>query len=48
MEKITVNVVVNSNINKVWESWNKPEHIVNWCSGDPSWHTPRANNDFKV
>jgi uncharacterized protein YndB with AHSA1/START domain len=48
MTKITVSVEVNSTIDKVWDSWNTPEHIVNWCSGDDSWHTPRATNDLKV
>lgn len=48
MTKITVSVEVKSTLNKVWESWNEPKHIVNWCSWDDSWHTPNATNDLKV
>ena len=28
--KITVKVSVNTDINKVWDYWTKPEHIKNW------------------
>lgn len=27
MQKIKVGVLVNSNINKVWECWNNPQDI---------------------
>lgn len=36
---ITVSVVVNSNVERVWELWNGPHHNLHWNSGSPDWHT---------
>lgn len=35
-------------MDKVWEYWTKPEHIVKWNSASEDWHTPRAENDLRV
>lgn len=50
MEKttITVEATVNAPVAKVWESWNKPEHITKWCSPSPDWHTPHAESDLRA
>jgi len=45
---ITIETTVNAPVDKVWECWNKPEHITQWCSASDEWHTPRAENDLKV
>jgi uncharacterized protein YndB with AHSA1/START domain len=45
---ITVQATINATVSKVWEYWNKPEHIVNWCFASEDWHAPRATNDLKV
>ncbi len=45
---ITVETIVQAPIEKVWELWNGPEHIVNWAIGSPDWETPSAENDLKV
>jgi len=45
---ITVETTVNAPVQKVWDYWNKPEHITQWCSGSPDWHTPRAENDIRT
>lgn len=47
-EKITVETTVNAPIEKVWESWSKPEHIIKWATASDDWHTPKADNDLKV
>jgi uncharacterized protein YndB with AHSA1/START domain len=44
---LTVQTTVNAPIEKVWESWNNPEDITNWCSASPDWHTPTATNDLR-
>jgi uncharacterized protein YndB with AHSA1/START domain len=44
---LTVQSTVNAPIEKVWESWNNPEDITNWCSASPDWHTPTATNDLR-
>ena len=44
---ITVATTVNASIEKVWAFWTKPEHIVNWNSASPDWHSPKAENDLR-
>lgn len=45
---ITVECTVMAPIQKVWECWTEPEHIVNWSAASDDWHAPRAENDLKV
>ena len=45
---ITVENTVNAPVEKVWEYWNKPEHIVNWAAASDDWHTIRAENDLRA
>lgn len=45
--KITVEVIINATIQKVWTQFNEPEHIVNWCFASDDWHAPVAENDFR-
>ena len=45
---ITVSTKVNAPIEKVWEYFSKPEHIVKWNNASEDWHTPKAENDFRV
>lgn len=45
---ITVEVLVNAAVEKVWEYWSKPAHIVQWCNASPDWHTPHAENDLQA
>lgn len=46
--RITVAATVNAPAEKVWEFWTKPEHITQWNSASPDWHTPRSENDVRV
>lgn len=45
---ITVETTVTAPVEKVWTLWTGPEHIVNWNSASPDWHSPRAENDLRV
>lgn len=45
---ITVSVVVNTPIEKVWNYFTTPAHIMQWNNASPDWHTPNAMNDFNV
>ena len=45
---LTVENTVNAPVEKVWEYWTKPEHIIKWNTPSDDWHTPRAENDLKV
>ncbi len=44
---ITIKNTVKASKEKVWEFWNKPEHITKWAFASPEWHAPRAENDLK-
>jgi uncharacterized protein YndB with AHSA1/START domain len=44
---ITVETIVNAPVAKVWDSWNAPEHITQWCAASPDWHAPAATNDLR-
>ena len=45
---ITVQIVVKSPMAKVWECWNKPEHITGWAFASDDWTAPKAENDSRV
>jgi uncharacterized protein YndB with AHSA1/START domain len=45
---ITVESTVNADVEKVWEYFTKPEHVVNWNNASDDWFTPRAENDLRV
>lgn len=44
---VTVEATVNANIEKVWDLWSEPKHIMNWCQASPDWHAPEAENDLR-
>jgi uncharacterized protein YndB with AHSA1/START domain len=45
---ITVESLIKAPLEKVWNFWTLPEHIVNWNNASDDWHTPRAENDLRV
>lgn len=46
-QKITVQTTVQAPLEKTWDYWTKPEHIVNWNFASPEWHSPAAENDLR-
>jgi len=45
---ITVEILIKAPIEKVWEFWTKPEHIVNWAFASNDWEASHAENDLCV
>lgn len=45
---ITVEAVVAAPIEKVWDCWTQPQHIVQWNQASEDWHTPHAENDLRI
>lgn len=45
---ITVEVKVNAPLEKVWDYWTNPQHMVNWNYASEDWHAPQATNDLRV
>jgi uncharacterized protein YndB with AHSA1/START domain len=46
--QITVAVLINAPVEKIWKYWTEPEHIVQWCFASDDWCAPRAENDLRV
>ena len=44
---ITVESTVNAPVDKVWEYWSSPKHIVKWNQASEDWHCPKAENDLR-
>jgi len=45
---ITVEATINASVRQVWKFWTDPEHIIHWNNASDDWHTPWAENDFRV
>lgn len=45
---ITVQTIVKASIDKIWKSWNEPEHIVKWAFASDDWEAPSTENDLKI
>lgn len=48
MDPIKIDLSIQEPIQKVWDYFNQPEHIVNWNFAHESWHCPKAENDLQV
>jgi uncharacterized protein YndB with AHSA1/START domain len=46
--KITVSATISAPIQKVWNYYTLPEHIVKWNFASPDWECPKATNDLQV
>lgn len=45
---ITVSATVNAPVEKVWQYWNEPQHVTQWCQASDEWHAPYADNDLRT
>ena len=45
---IAVATSVKAGIEKVWQYWTAPEHIMQWNNASPEWHTSYAENDLQA
>lgn len=45
--KISIETVVNADLNKVWNAWNTPADIKQWNSAQDDWHTTRSAVDLR-
>lgn len=46
--KIKIETLIVSDVKKVWNCLNKPEHITKWNFASDDWHCPRAENDLRI
>ena len=47
-EPITIQTLIHSPIETVWEYWVNPNHITQWAFASDDWEAPYAENDLKV
>lgn len=45
---IKISAIIQADIKHVWESWNNPDSVKQWNTAMPSWHCPKAENDFTI
>jgi len=45
---ITVRVKIDAPVEKVWDLWTNPKHVVHWNNASDDWYTPKAENDLRV
>lgn len=48
MPPITIEITVNAPVEKAWEFYTNPEHVMKWNHASDDWHSPRAENDLRV
>ncbi|MDF1696258.1 MAG: SRPBCC family protein [Saprospiraceae bacterium] len=48
MTTVTITAHITAKINKVWEYWTSPHHIIRWNFASPEWHCPTAEHDLQV
>lgn len=48
MPTVTVETIVKSPVEKVWESWTTPDNIIHWNYASADWHCPKAENNLVV
>lgn len=44
---ISIETTVNAPVEKVWNLWNDPKHIIRWNTATPEWHAPFATNNLR-
>jgi uncharacterized protein YndB with AHSA1/START domain len=45
---VTVETSIAAPVEKVWEYWTTPEHIIQWNNASEDWTTPKAENDLRT
>jgi uncharacterized protein YndB with AHSA1/START domain len=45
---VTVETILHAPVEKVWNLWTDPRHILHWNNAYDGWYTPRAENDLQV
>lgn len=47
IQRITVQTVVQSDLDRAWKYYTLPEHIVHWNFASDDWCCPSATNDLR-
>jgi uncharacterized protein YndB with AHSA1/START domain len=44
---LTAEATIDAPVEKVWEFWTNPKHIINWNKASDDWFTPWAEHDLR-
>jgi predicted 3-demethylubiquinone-9 3-methyltransferase (glyoxalase superfamily)/uncharacterized protein YndB with AHSA1/START domain len=45
---ITIKTTVKVPVEKAWEAFTSPKHVMQWNQASPDWHCPAAKNDLRA
>jgi uncharacterized protein YndB with AHSA1/START domain len=45
---ISIAAEINAPLDKVWNCYTEPQHLMKWNFATPEWHCPKANADLQV
>jgi uncharacterized protein YndB with AHSA1/START domain len=45
---IKIRATIKAPVEKVWNLWTDPKHIIQWNNASDDWHTPKSENDLLV
>ncbi|SDL62134.1 SRPBCC family protein [Chryseobacterium taihuense] len=48
MEPIKIDITILAPVEKVWNYYNDPQHIIQWNFAHESWECPHSENDLRV
>ena len=43
-----ISAIINAPISRIWDLYTQPEHVKNWNTASPDWHTTTASADLVV
>ncbi len=48
MDKVRIQVKIESTIDKIWSMWSEANHIKKWYFASDDWYVPTVKQDFIV
>ena len=48
MKRVSVQTSVTASLEKAWEFWNDPKHIIGWAFDSEDWEVRGAENDLRI
>ncbi|MDW7659901.1 MAG: SRPBCC domain-containing protein [Bacillota bacterium] len=46
-KKVQIGAKINENVQKVWDHYTEPRHVMQWNHASEDWHCPSAENDLR-
>lgn len=46
-QDITIDVTIYAPMDRIWQCWTEPDHIIHWNYAIAAWHCPKAAADLR-